>query len=60
MAFGDVGVHVPVPAPEHHPKPGGGVPLGQHPVVRRVVLGSNSIDSPIKIQMPNLVSHQKK
>ena len=44
VAFGDVRVHVPVPAPEHHPEPGGGVPLGQHPVVRRVVLGSNSVD----------------
>ena len=60
VAFVDVGVHVPVPASEHHPEPGGGVKVGQHPVMRRVLLGSNSIESPIIIQMTNLVPHQKK
>ena len=38
MAFRDVRVHVPVLAAEHHPDPGGGVPLGEHLVVRRVAL----------------------
>ena len=57
VAFGDVGVHVPVAAPEHHPEPRGGVTLGQHPVVRRVVLGSNSIDIPIENQISYLVSY---
>ena len=58
VAFGDVRVHVPVAASEHHPEPWGGVPLGQHAVLRPVVLGSNSIDFSIEIQMTNLVSHQ--
>ena len=38
VAFGDVRMHVPVPAAEYRPEPGGGVPLGEHLVVRRVVL----------------------
>ena len=59
VAFDDIRVHVSVAASEHHPQPGGSVPLGQHPVVRRVVLGSNSIAFPIEIQMTNFVSHQK-
>lgn len=38
VSFHDVRMHIPVPAAQHHPEPGGSVPLGEHLVVRRVAL----------------------
>ena len=38
VALHDVRMHVPVPAAEHHSEPGGGVPLGEHLIVRRIAL----------------------